>query len=267
MQFPILSSGIQHEDIQKWAYANHMRAGKFTTERHQHSRYQLLYAEGGVLHFFADEQRFILPANHGAWIPAELEHKVVSSSPQLHLRTLYLRNSKDSYDFPNRLTIFPITRLAREMILYTQQWHYDQAMTPREQAFFDTICHLIGDWCRDAITLVLPTTEHEQLLHITTYLLRNLDKTLTTAQVSHEFGMSSRTLMRLFRQQIDMTFQVYLRTARVIKALELLSLPDVSITEISLQVGYLSMSSFSQTFKAYVGKSPSTFRQSIQSTE
>ena len=266
MNSPFSRLGINDEDIKKRTFAIHMPVGKFITETHQHSRYQLLYAEGGVLHFFADDQRFILPAKHGAWIPAGLNHKVVSLSPQLHLRTLYIGQDKEGYVFPNHLTIFPITPLAREMILYTQQWHYEHPVTKSEEAFFDAICYLIADWCLDAIALVLPTTEHEQLLNITSYMLSNLDKNLTMPHVSSEFGMSSRTLMRLFRHQLDTTFQAYLRTARVIKALELLSMPDASITEVSLQVGYLSMSSFSQTFKAFVGKSPSKFRHEIRSS-
>ncbi len=265
MSSPVLHLGI--EDIKKQNFAIHVPVGKFITETHQHSRHQLLYAESGVLHFFANEQQFILPTKHGAWIPAGLIHKVASSSPQLHLRTLYLGQGKKKYGFPDRLTIFPITPLAREMILYTQQWHYEHPVTKIEEAFYNALCYLIADWCRDAIALVLPTTEHEQLLNITSYILSNLDRSLTMSNVSREFGMSSRTLMRLFRHQMDTTFQAYLRTARVIKALELLSLPDASVTEVSLQVGYLSMSSFSQTFKAFVGKSPSMFRHEIRSTE
>ncbi|MEL6527097.1 MAG: helix-turn-helix transcriptional regulator, partial [Chloroflexota bacterium] len=242
-----------------------MPAGKFRTEKHQHTRYQLLYSEGGVLHFFTDAQRFVLPAKHGAWIPAGLVHSIESSSPHLYLRTLYLGHAHSAYRFPNRLTIFPISSLAREMILHTQNWDYEKPITQSERAFYEAISFLIADWCRGAMALVLPTTAHKQVQTITQYMLNNLDKDLTIKYVSDKFGMSSRTLMRLFRGELDTTFQGYLRIARVIKALELLTLPDISITEVSLQVGYRSMSSFSQTFKAFVGKSPSAFRYEVNS--
>ncbi len=258
--------GIIEDEIEKRTFAVHTQVSKFTTEMHHHSRYQLLYAEGGIMQFFSEDQQFILPAKHGAWIPAGLVHRVVLPSSQIYLRTLYLGDDK-RYAFPNHLVIFPITPLAREMILYTEKWHYEHPAMPSEDAFYDAISHLIAEWCRDAITLVLPTTEHEQLAEIIDYMLSNISQNLTVSDVGHEFGMSSRTLMRMFRQQLDITFQVYLRTARVIKAIELLSLPDASITDVSLQVGYQSMSSFSQVFKAFVGQSPSMFRQSIQSTD
>lgn len=256
------------DDIKKHSFAVHMHVGSFTTEVHLHSsHHQLLYAEGGVLHFFTRDQRFILPARHAAWIPASLYHRVESPSPQLYWRNLYIGRSDHAYGFPDELTIFPMTPLAREMIVYTQRWHYENPVTQPEEVFFNAICHLIPDWCSAAIRLVLPTTEHESLKNVISYIIDNLDRNLTLAKVGGEFGVSPRTLIRLFRNELDMTFQEYLRTARIIAALELLSVPDVTITEVSLQVGYQSMSSFSQAFKAIVGKSPSAFRNEVRLSE
>ena len=113
MNSPSSRLGIKVDDIKKHTFALHMPIGKFITDIHDHFRYQLLYAEGGILHFFADDQQFILPAKHGAWIPAGLKHKIMSSSPQLYLRTIYLEPSKKRYGFPQRLTIFPVSPLAR----------------------------------------------------------------------------------------------------------------------------------------------------------
>jgi AraC-like DNA-binding protein len=244
-----------------------MPVGKFTTAVHEHSRHQLLYAEGGVIHFFTRDKQFILPARHAAWIPANLIHKVESPSPHLHLRTLYIGQDDGSPEFPEQLTVFPVTPLAREMIVHTQRWPRESPVSKSEDAFYRAIFYLISDWCHDAISLVLPTTQHQLLRNITGYLIDNLESDLTLASVSREFGVSPRTMMRLFRGQLDMTFQEYLRTARVVAALELLSSPDASVTEIALRVGYQSMSSFSRTFKLYVGKSPSVYRDEIGSTE
>jgi AraC-like DNA-binding protein len=265
MSPPLLSLGI--ENARKQTFAIHRPVGNFATEVHHHSRHQLLYAEGGVLHFFTQDKQFILPARHGAWIPANLVHRVESPSPQLHLRTLYFWRGDGEHKLPEKLTVFPVTSLAREMIVYTQRWPHENPVLESEDAFYQAILYLISDWCRDAISLVLPATQHQLLRNITGYLTDNIDSNLTLARVSSEFGVSSRTMMRLFRGHLDMTFQEYLRTARVIAALELLSSPDTTITEIALHVGYQSISSFSRTFKAYVGKSPSVFRNEMRSAE
>jgi AraC-like DNA-binding protein len=265
MPVPILHLGI--ENAVKNTFAIHRPVGIFTTEVHLHSRHQLLYAERGVLHFFTSDRQFILPARHAAWIPAYLSHKVESRSPHLHLRTIYIWRDNGEPKFPEQLTVFPVTALAREMIVYTQRWPHDRPVSKSEDAFYKAVFYMISDWCRDAISLVLPTTQHQMLTNIIAHLIDNLDNDLTIAGVSREFGVSSRTMMRLFRGQMDMTFQEYLRTARIIAALELLTSPDASITEIALEVGYQSMSSFSRAFKAYVGKSPSVYRNDVRSTE
>ena len=252
------------EDVDKPTFAIHEPVGKFTTDVHQHSRHQLLYAEGGVLHFFISDKQFILPARHAAWIPANLIHKVESPSPHLHLRTLYIWKDDGDQRLPERLIVFSVTPLAREMIVHTQRWPHESPTSESEKAFYRAIISLIPDWCRDPISLVLPTTQHQLLRGICDYVLANLDSHLTTTNVSSRYGVSPRTMMRLFRGHLEMTFQEYLQTARVIAALELLSLPDASITEIALHVGYQSMSSFSRTFKAHVGKSPSRFRNELR---
>ena len=253
------------ENVRKSTFAIHRPVGSFATDMHQHARHQLLYAEGGVLHFFTRENQFILPARHAAWIPAKLVHKVESHSPNLHLRTMYIWPDDREQRLPEQLTIFSVTPLAREMIVYTQRWSHENPMSETEEIFYKAIISLLPDWCRDVIALVLPSTQHQLLSNVCDYVVNNLGNHFTTANVSSEFGVSSRTLMRLFRGHLDMTFQEYLRTARVIAALELLALPDATITEIALQVGYQSMSSFSRTFKAHVGKSPSAFASEIRS--
>ncbi len=265
MSSPLLNFGI--ENVSKKTFAIHKLVGRFTTAVHLHSRHQLLYAEGGVLHFFAGDKQFILPARHAAWIPSNLIHKVESPSPFLHLRTLYIWPDDGGVTLPEQLTVFPVTPLAREMIVYTSRWPHEKHVSDAEDAFYKAIIFLISDWCRDAISLVLPTTRHELLRNITDYLIDNLDNKLTLSIVGDEFGVSPRTLMRQFRGHLKMTFQEYLRTARVIAALELLSSADATITEVALEVGYQSLSSFSRTFKAYVGKSPSVFRNEMRSAK
>ena len=253
------------ENVNKPTFAIHDPVGKFTTDVHQHSRHQLLYAEAGVLHFFTSEKQFILPARHAAWIPAKLAHKVESPSPDLHLRTLYIWQVGGKLRLPDQLTVFPVTPLAREMIVHTQQWHRESPLSETEDVFYRAIIFLIPEWCRGAIPLVLPTTQHPLLRNICDYVVDNLGSHLTTTNTGREFGVSSRTMMRLFRGHLDMTFQEYLRMARMIAALELLSSPDATITETALQVGYQSISSFSRTFKDYVGQTPSAFRNVMRS--
>ncbi|MEM7334098.1 MAG: helix-turn-helix transcriptional regulator, partial [Chloroflexota bacterium] len=62
--------------------------------------------------------------------------------------------------------------------------------------------------------------------------------------------------LRLFKQELGMTFGSYLRVARIIRAIELLSDANTAVTDVAYSVGYRSLSSFSQTFQQLTGITP-----------
>tara|TARA_Y100000588_G_scaffold10368_1_gene11506 strand:+ start:255 stop:545 length:291 start_codon:yes stop_codon:yes gene_type:complete len=71
--------------------------------------------------------------------------------------------------------------------------------------------------------------------------------------------MSRFHYVRIFKQLYGLTPRNYLRDMRVAKAKELLKLRH-SITDTCVDVGYESLSTFSNTFKKGTGYSPRQFR-------
>ncbi|MEM7532059.1 MAG: helix-turn-helix transcriptional regulator [Chloroflexota bacterium] len=243
-------------DIAKDTFAVHLQIGQFTTDWHTHSKHQFLYAEHGVVHLQTRQHHFFLPARHAAWIPAQTEHKVYSNSTLLHWRNLYFHVEDDIDPVLKQFRVFTVSNLAREMILYTEKWHFEDEADELERQFFQTLRLLTSVWIKDSLPLILPVTEHPQMSRVIEYIEQNLAGDLSLDVVSAQFSYSKRTLMRLFKAELGMTFGTYIRVARIIWALELLTQPGVSVTEVALTVGYQSLSAFSQTFRQLVGVSP-----------
>jgi AraC-like DNA-binding protein len=65
---------------------------------------------------------------------------------------------------------------------------------------------------------------------------------------------------RQFRATFGETPHRYLQRRRVERAMELLRETDRPVTEISLDVGFNSLGTFSRTFSEVVGESPSSYR-------
>lgn len=63
-----------------------------------------------------------------------------------------------------------------------------------------------------------------------------------------------------FKEEVGMGFLEYVWKMRLEKAQELLRTTDLSVDEISLQVGYLTPTSFSRKFKQETGLAPSQYR-------
>ncbi|MEM8531973.1 MAG: AraC family transcriptional regulator [Chloroflexota bacterium] len=243
----------------KTTFAVHQRVGQTTTAWHDHERHQLVYAEDGALSIQTQTKHLLLPARHAAWLPARSMHRLSSRSPHLYLRTLYFW--RETYDLLTlqQFHVFPLSTMAKEMIVYTEKWDVKHEAGVLEMSFLQTLRLLIGEWVQVTLPLALPATDNLRLDIVATYMQQHLAESLCLDSVAALYGMSGRTLLRLFKAEWGMTFGAYLRLARIIKALELLSQPDASVIEVSYAVGYSSPASFSQTFTKLVGHSPQMF--------
>ena len=74
--------------------------------------------------------------------------------------------------------------------------------------------------------------------------------------------VSEAHFIRTFKTAFGETPHRYLQRRRVERAMFLLRQTDRSVTEISLDVGFFSLGTFSRTFRDIVGESPSEFRAS-----
>ena len=72
--------------------------------------------------------------------------------------------------------------------------------------------------------------------------------------------VSEAHFIRTFKATYGETPHRYLQRRRVERAMFLLSQTDRSITDISLDVGFNSLGTFSRTFSEIVGQSPSEYR-------
>jgi two-component system response regulator YesN len=80
--------------------------------------------------------------------------------------------------------------------------------------------------------------------------------------VSDEFKMSSRYLSRIFKEELGENFIDFIVKLRMSHAMHLLLESDLSIQEISEQVGYIHAMSFIRTFKKINGSTPGVYRKS-----
>ncbi|QSB17559.1 helix-turn-helix transcriptional regulator [Natronosporangium hydrolyticum] len=78
------------------------------------------------------------------------------------------------------------------------------------------------------------------------------------ARLAH---VSEGYFIRSFQATFGETPHRYLQRRRVERAMALLRTSDRSVTEVSLAVGFNSLGTFSRTFHAIVGESPSAYRR------
>lgn len=100
--------------------------------------------------------------------------------------------------------------------------------------------------------------EKKQIEGVRDYLVSKMDTPPSLKELAKSAGMSHPKLNRCFKQVYGMTVFQYLRTERLNKARSMLQNEGYSVTETAYQVGYDSVSHFSQTYKKQFGASPSS---------
>lgn len=83
---------------------------------------------------------------------------------------------------------------------------------------------------------------------------------ITLDEVADEIGFSKYHFSRLFKQYTNYTFCDYVTLRRIKVAEEYLASPDYSVTEVAMQAGFSSISTFNRLFKQMKGCTPSEYR-------
>lgn len=100
----------------------------------------------------------------------------------------------------------------------------------------------------------------EKFLYVCDYINDHFLEDLSLDQIASLAGFSKYHFSRLFKQFTNVTFYRYLNAKRISHAETLLINPQLSITEISLQSGFSSLSCFIRMFKLIKQCTPTEFR-------
>lgn len=107
----------------------------------------------------------------------------------------------------------------------------------------------------------MTASEKERIFHARHILLRSMDETPSLPELARRVGISETKLKREFKQVFGMPVFEYVREHRLRAAYEMLVSREWNVTEAAVQVGYSSLSHFSQAFRSRFGVSPSTVNQ------
>ena len=95
------------------------------------------------------------------------------------------------------------------------------------------------------------------------FIAENRHQILTAQQVSDYVGLSRSHFSALFKQELGQTFREYLSRSRTTEACRLIEEGCLRMNEIAFEVGFQSVSQFNRNFLAFVGKSPSAYREAF----
>ncbi|GEM_PF-161079 len=93
------------------------------------------------------------------------------------------------------------------------------------------------------------------------YITENCDRDLSQADVAQLSGFSTYYFSRVFKKYANESFSEFLNRSRIRKAVRLLRVSDVPVTEIAFSAGFQSISNFNKVFRSTLGCSPLEYRK------
>ncbi len=218
---------------------------------HIHAWAQLAYASRGVMRLAVEGSTWMVPPSRAIWVPPGVPHEVVVIE-DAYQRTLYIDESVVPPGL-DACRVVDVSGLLREAIAALGADGLDPG---RER--------LLGTLALDEITrseplpLSVPMPTEKRLRALCEALLADPGNADPLEYWAASVGASTRTIARLFRQELGMSFSQWRQQAVLARAIPLLN-RGRALSQIAHELGYQSQSAFSAMFRRAFGESPRAF--------
>lgn len=232
-----------------------------------HERGHLVYAATGVLTVHTELGTSVVPANRIAWTPAGSRHRHRAHG-DTDMRIVFLAPSL-ARRMPDRPAVFLATGLAREVLLaLTGSHNYDRSVPGYGSSARARLVRVLVDELRETQEqpLYLPQPRDDRLRAIVRILSRKPEDNTSMDDLGKAVGASSRTLSRLIRSELGMTFYEWRTHLRVYHALVLLA-QGHDVTQTAYACGWANPSGFIAAFTGIVGSTPGRYQASRLNAE
>jgi AraC-like DNA-binding protein len=219
---------------------------------HTHDEGHLVYAARGVISVHTDHGTSIVPANRVAWTPAGTTH-YHRAHGETDMRIVFLPTAL-ARDIPDRPAVFLASGLAREVLLALTSRQLGSTARRRLQ-------EVLVDELHEATEqpLQLPEPRDDRLRTIARFLHENPADNTTLAELGRRAGAGARTLSRLIRNELGMTYYEWRTQLRIYHALVLLA-EGHDTTYVAHACGWSNPSNFITAFATLLGTTPARHR-------
>ncbi|WP_062263457.1 AraC family transcriptional regulator [Endozoicomonas arenosclerae] len=226
----------------------------YSTGLHHHPFAQLVYATQGVMEVEAQERLWMIPPGRALWVPSKISHNVTMHGGA-EMRTLYIR-SEQFQSLPSSTLVLNISPLMKEMILEALRRPRLYAPGSEDERFVDVMVEQIHRLESEAFSL--PVSEHPVMKSILNQMVLNPEETISLESLADQVNVSSRTLSRMFKSEVGMSFIQFRQQVRLCRALKLLA-QGCPVANVAVDVGFFSQSAFIKLFKQSFGKTPGEY--------
>ncbi|MBN3810882.1 helix-turn-helix transcriptional regulator [Paraburkholderia sp. Ac-20347] len=219
--------------------------------KHTHAWAQLAYASRGVLRMATPGTTWMVPPSRAIWVPPYVTHEVAIVEDAF-LRTLYVDQSVIPAGL-DACRVVEVSGLLRESIAAFDE----HGIAPARERLLGAVA--LDEITRSApLPLAVPMPEEKRLRALCEALLADPAGPGSLEYWAAHVGASTRTIARLFRLELGVSFSQWRQQAILARAIPLLN-QGKPMSIVAQELGYQSQSAFSAMFRRAFGESPRAF--------
>jgi len=251
---------------------------------HYHDDYEIYYLLEGKRHFFIKNKVYDIKKGDLVFIEKNEIHKTFDAGSPFHQRILI--NFKTSY-----LNNILVEANNYDLLSCFHGNTYILRLNPEQQKYVESLLSkLLTEYNypinSSSIYLKIMLTEflinadrlfekspschietanptHKKISEIIAYINKNYVENLTLDFLSKRFFISTYYLSRTFKKITGLNLNMYVNTIRIKQAQKILLCTALSITNVSEEVGYDSITHFGRVFKSITGVSPLKYKKTL----
>ena len=228
--------------------------------QHVHSQGHILVVLDGVATINVERSDYYIPNGYFVWIPSGVPHRISFEGKRVRFLNIYYPAGMKMAPFYQRVGVYPMTSILYHTIELVKEHTDEYDSDDWRFELMVTLNHILPHTIQNQkFQLRLPTTDHPMGMKIMESVHQNYQRQFTAEELAQEVGLSVRSLSRYVRNELDVSLVQYVRIYRVIMAIKQMVKGDESITNIAYNVGYESLTAFSNAFYKVTGCRPSQF--------
>ncbi|MBF9002495.1 helix-turn-helix transcriptional regulator [Vibrio sp. NFV-1] len=227
----------------------------YETPWHEHQWGQLYWLENGIINVETGKAQWSVTPGSVGWTPKDCNHKVkIFTAVQVHVLNL---DYSSAQGFPAEPGVYCMNGFLDTLL--------QRAIECGNSSYPDSyISHLVALLAFEVarlqeLPLGLPLPIDRRARNIADELLKSPSSHLSQEQLASHWGVSVRTLSRIFIKQTGLTFSQWRQQSKIITSLALIE-KGLSINEVAAQSGYTNVSAYIEAFRQRFGETPGKFQ-------
>ncbi|MGO1297939.1 MAG: AraC family transcriptional regulator [Vibrio sp.] len=228
---------------------------KHETSWHIHCEGQLYWLTKGIILVETIDAQWPMTPGTLGWIPANCKHRAHALT---NLEGWLIHVAMDSA-YPVHPSVFVMDTFCHALL--DKLTHCSQDTFP--DIYLSYMVEIIGhELCQSHDTkLAIPMPVDRRARKIAEHLLSQPEQIANRQQLTQRFGISTRTLSRIFIKETGLTFNQWRQLAKLITSMQWL-LDGMSVQDVAERSGYSNVSAYISAFKQWFAETPGQFQKS-----